>query len=124
MQNDRYFDGKYVTAVGWGSQSFAGPGSTVLKKAFLQVLNSQTCSKQSQFVTNSKFCTSESPSGSTCTQDSGGGLYYSAGRRYVIGIVSYGRACASPTDPSVNTRITSFIGFIESNVKEFMCRKT
>lgn len=45
----------------------------------------------------------------TCGKDSGGGLYWLAGRQYAIGVISYGTYCASKY-PSVNTRITSHIG--------------
>lgn len=123
MQNDKYFDGKYLTAVGWGSTEYAGPASKILKKTQLRVATLQTCAVQNQFVTNSKICTIESMAGSTCSRDSGGGLYWISGRQYAIGIVSYGTYCGSNV-PSVNTRITSYIGWIESVVKEFLCRKT
>lgn len=123
MQNDAYFVGKSLTVVGWGSTEFAGTSSNVLKRAQLQVIDTQTCTKSNQFVDNSKVCTKESRKGSSCSKDSGGGLYWLAGRQFVIGIVSYGTQCASNI-PSVNTRITSYIGWIESNVGGFLCRKT
>ena len=122
MQNDDYFVGKYLTVVGWGATEFAGSSSNILKKAQVQVIDTQSCSKSNQFIDSSKVCTKENQSGSSCSKDSGGGLYWSAGRKYVIGLVSYGTHCASNI-PSVNTRITSYIGWIESNVREFLCRK-
>lgn len=123
MQNDAYFDGKFLTAVGFGVTEFGGPASKVLKKAQLQVVSNKVCAQKNQFVTSSKICTNESQAGSTCTRDSGGGLYWPVGRQYAIGIVSYGTYCASNI-PSVNTRITSYIGWIEGNVAGFLCRKT
>lgn len=123
MQNNNYFDGKYLTAVGWGATEYGGPVSKVLKKAQLQIVTLQKCAEKNKFITNEKICTSDSQSGSTCSRDSGGGLYWSPGRQYVIGIVSYGTYCASNI-PSVNIRVTSYIGWIESIVREFLCRKT
>lgn len=111
-----------MTAVGWGVTEYGGQASKILKKASLKVVSTLTCSKMNQNINNSKICTSESQAGSTCTRDSGGGLYWNVGRQYAIGIVSYGTHCASNI-PSVNTRITDYVGWIESNVREFMCRK-
>lgn len=122
MQNDKYFDGHFLTVVGWGVTEFGGPTSSVLKKAQVRVIDTQTCSRQNNFINKSKICTSDSKSGSSCTKDSGGGLYWSVGRQYVIGLVSYGTFCASNI-PSVNTRITSYIGWIESFVGGSLCRK-
>lgn len=122
MQNDRFFDGKTVTAVGWGLTEFAGQASNILKKANLKVVDIQTCAQKNQFITSANICTQESRAASTCQQDSGGGLYWASARKYVVGIVSYGTYCASSI-PSVNIRITSYIGWIEGNVGEFLCRK-
>lgn len=58
-------------------------------------------------------------------RDSGGVLYWTVGRRkYAAGIVSSGVACASEF-PSVNTRITSYIGWIEKKLisTNLFCRK-
>lgn len=54
--------------------------------------------------------------------DSGGGLYYFYNRYYAIGVINYGIACAS-SYPSVNSRLDKYIGFIETNVGGFFCRK-
>lgn len=123
MQNDPYFDGKFLTVVGWGAIEFGGLSSSVLKKAQLKVIDSQTCSRQNNFIDNTKICTSENKSGSSCTKDSGGGLYWISGRQYAIGLVSYGTYCASSI-PSVNTRITAYIGWIESYLGGSLCRKS
>lgn len=122
MQNDAYFDGKSLTVVGWGVTEYGGAPSNVLKKAQLKVVDNKTCSTKNQFIVKSQICTNESQSGSSCTRDSGGGLYWSAGSKYAVAIVSYGTFCASKI-PSVNTRITSHIGWIEKNVDTFLCRK-
>ncbi|CRK95821.1 CLUMA_CG009273, isoform A [Clunio marinus] len=114
MHNDIYFDGKSLSAVGWGVTEYAGPSSNILKKAQIQVVNLQTCLQQNKFIDNTKICTKESQSGSSCSRDSGGGLYWSYGKKYAVGIISYGTYCASSV-PSVNTRITSYINWIETD---------
>ena len=49
--------------------------------------------------------------------DSGGPIVQksSDGTWVQIGIVSYGDGCAKPNSPGVNTRVSSFIRWIEDN---------
>lgn len=60
----------------------------------------------------------------SCQKDSGGSLYWTySGRQYTIGIVSYGTFCAGAY-PSVNTRVTSYITWIEDQLAgAFICKK-
>lgn len=44
--------------------------------------------------------------------DSGGPLYlYDNNKLYVVGIISYGYACAT-TEPAVNTKVTAYLDWI------------
>lgn len=48
-----------------------------------------------------------------CQYDSGGPLYYTLnGRVNIVGIISFGTGCGGGY-PSVNTRVTSFIQWIQ-----------
>lgn len=60
----------------------------------------------------------------SCQRDSGGNLYWSYNnRQYTVGIVSYGKACASKY-PSVNTRVTAYLSWISEQLSgEFLCDK-
>ena len=120
--NGYNFEGKSLTAVGWGTTSFAGPSSSVLLKTPLNVISNQQCAKSMQNIDSTKICTGGDRVHDTCGKDSGGGLYWFASRYYPIAIVNYGRQCAT-SYPSVNSRINSYIGWIESMVGGFFCRK-
>lgn len=116
--------GSFVEAAGWGSLFFGGGSPNQLKKVSLQVISNTDCSvrRGGENVQTSKMCTF-SPPRDTCTGDSGGGLYLRQDRLFVVGLISTGGVCGSNI-PSLNTRITSFIPWIESVVgANLVCRK-
>ncbi|XP_052862916.1 venom serine protease-like [Anopheles cruzii] len=103
------FAGLSVDLAGWGTTSFGGPMSTVLRKATVQVLANTDCS--APYLNDLKLCTFAAGRDS-CQYDSGGPLYLrGAQRMYTIGIISYGSACGGTT-PSVNTRVTNQLNWI------------
>lgn len=104
-----------VDVAGWGTTSFGGQTSTTLRRVTLDVIANSQC--QVQYVNNQKLC-AFTPGKDTCQYDSGGPLYLRGVQRmYSIGIVSYGGACAGST-PSVNTRITAYLGWIQSKTTD------
>lgn len=115
MNANTYFDGQNVVVPGWGAEEFAGPSPNKLKKTLLKVMS--TC------ATDKQICTSTTGT-DACTRDSGGSLYWTAGgRQYTVGIVSFGVACVANV-PATNTRVTSYISWIESKAAgAFFCRK-
>lgn len=103
------FVGNTVVALGWGAKEFSGPSSSVLLNVFLNVVKSGICSAD-QLCTFARGV-------DTCQNDSGGPLFYVENNElYFVGIVSYGFACATQ-EPSVNTRVTSYIDWILKNTK-------
>ncbi|XP_016957168.1 transmembrane protease serine 9 [Drosophila biarmipes] len=114
--------GHQVVAAGWGTTSYGGPQTNRLLKATLDVIDGQQCR---QTLTSAggvpppahTFCT-YTPGRDTCQYDSGGALYERInGRLVAVGIVSFGQGCASQ-QPSVNTRVASFIKWIRSKSPE------
>ena len=103
------FIGNTVVALGWGAKEFSGPSSSVLLNVFLKVV-------QSDYCLNDQLCTL-SRGVDTCQNDSGGPLFYVENNElFLVGIVSFGFACATDK-PSVNTRVTSYIDWILENTK-------
>lgn len=127
MRDAAYFDNRYLEAVGWGAQEFAGRWDVpnVLQKTYLTAITNSACRlKNVPNINDNKICSLGSNTDS-CQRDSGGILYWSAGgRKYATGIISNGVACATST-PSTNTRVTSYVGWIESKLlsSTFFCRK-
>ncbi|CRK89320.1 CLUMA_CG003079, isoform A [Clunio marinus] len=115
------FDGKFVTVTGFGLLDFFGTPAKILQKVSLQILPIKYC--KDSIYNSAKMCTYAEKKDS-CTSDSGGPLYYSKGRQYVIGLVSYGVGCGTKT-PSVNSRITSYLPWIVTVTEDdSFCRKS
>ncbi|KAJ8710844.1 hypothetical protein PYW08_009359 [Mythimna loreyi] len=115
-QTSNSFAGSKVTVVGWGTTYFGGPTSNVPLKVDLDVLQQSTCRTSGAQVTDRQMCTFTRGKDS-CQDDSGGPLLWTNpnnGALYVVGIVSFGQACASNT-PSINTRVTSYLDWIVAN---------
>ncbi|KAH8277823.1 hypothetical protein KR018_008101 [Drosophila ironensis] len=111
--------GHQVVASGWGTTSYGGPQTHRLLKTTLDVIDGQQCRQTltSAVVPLHTFCT-YTPGRDTCQYDSGGALYERIhGRLVAVGIVSFGQACAA-LQPSVNTRVASFINWIRTKSPE------
>ncbi|XP_017004702.2 uncharacterized protein [Drosophila takahashii] len=112
--------GHQVVAAGWGTTSYGGPQTQLLLKATLDVIDGQRCRQtlaSSGGVPAHTFCT-YTPGRDTCQYDSGGALYERInGRLVAVGIVSFGQGCATQ-QPSVNTRVASFIKWIRTKSPE------
>ncbi|XP_023292440.2 serine protease snake-like [Lucilia cuprina] len=118
-----------VTAIGYGHTQFAGAGSESLLKAYLTILSNKECSKHytgitslSHGVVETQICAKDPDSiRDTCQGDSGGPLIlfstdkYGVSRNFVVGITSFGRACALEP-PGVYTRVSEYVDWIEDIV--------
>ncbi|MFJ7769385.1 serine protease [Streptomyces sp. NPDC097107] len=111
------FDNVRVTAMGWGSQSLGGPASSVLQSVGLDTMTNAECvSRGMEDVTSGSICT-HTPGRDTCVFDSGGPVTYDAGYPVLIGVISYGRGCATDS-PSVSTRVSSYLQWIVQNTPD------
>lgn len=119
-----HFDNAYSTIVGWGTTHFAGPQSTVLLKASVVIDSWSECQKYYPNLKANQICT-KPPAHSksdSCQLDSGGPVYFSTTRQYLLGVISFGTYCNSGK-PSVNSRVTSYLSWIESNTGGGFCKK-
>lgn len=102
-----------VIAAGWGTLEFGGPLSPVLQKVDLKTKTNEACGSSYPSLTSSMICTYEEDK-DTCQYDSGTSIYYSHPENsllYAIGVVSGGVGCGG-SNPSINTRVTSFLDWI------------
>ncbi|GFT83460.1 proclotting enzyme [Nephila pilipes] len=111
-----------ATVVGWGTVSFGGKASAVLRQVTIPVWDNDDCDKVYSFerINESFLCAGSPENGEdACQGDSGGPLMAlnNEGRWEVIGIVSWGRRCGDPTYPGVYTRVTSYLDWIAENVR-------
>ena len=114
-------DNQVVSAAGWGSTSFGGPITNILQVVSLNTITNSACSAKMSNIDGNKICTYTAGK-DTCQYDSGSSLYYYASRLYTVGLSSYGVACAT-SNPSVSTRVTSFISWIEQKTGPVFCNK-
>ncbi|XP_037033545.1 venom serine protease-like [Bradysia coprophila] len=121
------FSGVDVIGTGWGLTEFGGKKSDYLQKVDLTVLKNSdpSCQRTYPTIQDSQMCTYKEGK-DTCQYDSGGGLYYSGltgSRKFLVAQVSLGEGCGG-NSPSLNTRITSYLDWIEKETKTTLCRRT
>ncbi|XP_046885914.1 chymotrypsin-like elastase family member 2A isoform X2 [Hypomesus transpacificus] len=108
----------YVT--GWGRLSTNGAGADILQQALLPIVEHATCKKNdwwSVMVTDKMVCAGGDGERSGCFGDSGGPLNCQNpdGSWAVHGVFSFGsgQGCNVVKKPSVFTRISTFVDWIE-----------
>lgn len=70
-------------------------------------------------IVDSQFCAINDQGVDACQGDSGGPLFYEHNNiRYLQAITSFGNSCGG-TFPSVYSRITKFLDWIEEEMSEF-----
>ncbi|XP_004930029.2 trypsin, alkaline C isoform X1 [Bombyx mori] len=111
-------DNQVVWATGWGSISFHGPLSPVLRHVQVYTVNQNICrqrySEIGRSITDNMLCSGVLDIGGRdqCQGDSGGPLFHN---RNVVGICSWGERCALPRFPGVNVRVTRYTAWIQAN---------
>uniref|UniRef100_A0A667ZNB5 pancreatic elastase n=1 Tax=Myripristis murdjan TaxID=586833 RepID=A0A667ZNB5_9TELE len=107
----------YIT--GWGRTATGGNLSAQLKQAYLPVVDHKTCSSYGWWgstVKESMVCAGGGAEAG-CNGDSGGPLNCNVnGKYYVHGIASFvsGLGCNAPKKPTVFTRVSAYIGWMNS----------
>jgi hypothetical protein len=108
--------GTMMTVSGWGATGFQQPGSTVLKKALLPVLNPATC-PGGGVGTNPLICAGYvGGNPGACSGDSGGPMAFKQPNNtwYVAGVVSGGGSrCETP---GTYTSVSMFAPWIRSTM--------
>ncbi|XP_028736571.2 chymotrypsin-like elastase family member 2A [Peromyscus leucopus] len=114
----------YVT--GWGRLQTNGASPDVLQQGRLLVVDYATCSSASWWgssVKTTMVCAGGDGVTSSCNGDSGGPLNCQAsnGQWQVHGIVSFGSTlgCNYPRKPSVFTRVSNYIDWINSVIQKY-----
>ncbi|KAF4517252.1 hypothetical protein B566_EDAN011636, partial [Ephemera danica] len=118
-QSSLTFQDNTATVSGWGLTERNEWLNNVLLYVKLTVISNTKCrNKFDNLITESHICT-DSMGGTegTCNGDSGGPLVITDDDGYVtlIGIVSFGAVNCMANAPSVYTRVTSYLDWIEDN---------
>jgi len=113
-EGDQDYTGKNFLVVGWGNTGWKGKPSNVLKQAIVPYVTMTECKTKTigDWVNTDHICAGGGGD-DTCQGDSGGPLAIrSNGKWQVVGVVSFGYQCAEIGEPSVYTRVSSFVLWI------------
>uniref|UniRef100_A0A182QRY3 Peptidase S1 domain-containing protein n=1 Tax=Anopheles farauti TaxID=69004 RepID=A0A182QRY3_9DIPT len=108
-------DGTGVSLAGWGALYYQGPSTNHLQAVTLPIVGNGRCGLAYQnFAPILPFHLCAGHKGlDACQGDSGGPLVY---QNQVIGVVSWGYGCAFENYPSVYTRVSEFLDFINQRL--------
>lgn len=121
-KTDRVFAraGLCATITGWGTKAEGAGGSETLQRADLPIVTTQACEDAyPRQVTSRNICAGyDQGEVDSCRGDSGGPLIVRHGdsnRHVQVGVVSWGKGCGRPGSPGVYTRVSKYIGWIQSH---------
>ncbi|XP_071567329.1 chymotrypsin-1-like isoform X2 [Temnothorax nylanderi] len=114
MTSDENLEGKSCTLSGWGKKN-DGEVSNNLQEIELRVYPQEKCQRLwgRWGIKNTQLCTLTSEGEGACNDDTGSPLVANGAQ---IGIVSYFYPCAMGY-PDVHTRVSSFITWINANLR-------
>ncbi|XP_049656085.1 transmembrane protease serine 4 [Accipiter gentilis] len=115
-----YFDeelapGTSLWVIGWGYTQEHGKLSETLQQAEVKLIDAESCNLVAYHgeVTEKMLCAGLPQGGvDTCQGDSGGPLLYSSRHWQVVGIVSWGQGCGTPSSPGVYTSVRAYLNWI------------
>ncbi|MCB0193167.1 MAG: trypsin-like serine protease [Anaerolineae bacterium] len=114
--------GTTATVTGWGALRSGGPSPNILQEVNVPVVSNQTCNGPQSYgggITENMICAGFPQGGKdSCQGDSGGPLVIPDGNGgwTHIGVVSFGRGCASANFYGVYARTSQYINWIETNI--------
>ncbi|XP_039431994.2 trypsin-like isoform X2 [Culex pipiens pallens] len=118
------YQGQKATVTGWGTTE-SGELSDTLQQLTVPILSNQECKRAGYFrfqITNRMLCAGFLEGGKdSCQGDSGGPLQLrnpTTGRYDIIGVVSWGKACAQRNYPGVYARVTKFVAWVRSTARD------
>ncbi|XP_061870043.1 transmembrane protease serine 4 [Colius striatus] len=115
-----YFDEELVPGtplwvIGWGYTQEHGKPSETLQQAEVKLIDKDSCNLAAYHgdVTEKMLCAGLPQGGvDTCQGDSGGPLLYLGTHWQVVGIVSWGQGCGTPSTPGVYTSVRAYLNWI------------
>jgi hypothetical protein len=118
--------GTLATILGWGAtfpraldNEEPSGFPTALQQAEVPIVANEVCNAPQSYngiILDTMLCAGFPQGGvDTCQADSGGPLLVPSGAGFALaGIASFGRGCAQPNFYGVYTRVSSFVGFVQS----------
>jgi len=115
-------EGTEALVAGWGHTSQGGQASMVLLQTKVPITSFQTCNNHYyNIVDKTQICAGYTQGGKdSCQGDSGGPLLVPTRQGYVLqGVVSVGDGCARRNTPGIYSRVSGYIDWINSKIKQY-----
>jgi len=119
------YTGKSAVVSGWGAIYEDGPSSKYLKETTVRIVSSRDRTCRGYRIDDSLQMCGYAYRTDSCQGDSGGPLVLKdGGKNTVVGVVSYGAGCARPNTAGVYAKVTGYLPWILSNIKDGWCDGT
>ncbi|XP_068591338.1 serine protease hepsin [Cebidichthys violaceus] len=124
----RLIDGQMGTVTGWGNVGYYGILADILQEVHVPIISDAVCNAPDYYdnqITTSMFCAGYEKGGTDACQGDSGGPFMaedclSKTRRYrLLGVVSWGIGCAMAKKPGVYTRISRFLPWISTAMRNY-----
>lgn len=108
--------GSLLNVTGWGLTQERGNQSVILQEVAVPYVSTEVC--QSEFgglnITKRHLCAGFEEGGKgPCNSDSGGPAVY---KNEVVGVVSFSVGCARPHSPTIYTRVSEYLTWIQQHM--------
>ncbi|XP_033028414.1 transmembrane protease serine 4 [Lacerta agilis] len=114
--DDEMVPGTPLWVTGWGYTKQDGTLSKVLQEAQVKLIDSSICNAPDAYhgeVSEKMLCAGHDRGrADTCQGDSGGPLVHQQVQWHIVGIVSWGHGCGSPSTPGVYTKVQAYLNWI------------
>uniref|UniRef100_A0A182N9U9 Peptidase S1 domain-containing protein n=1 Tax=Anopheles dirus TaxID=7168 RepID=A0A182N9U9_9DIPT len=124
-QATEMYEGHRGVVTGWGRTKAGGGLSDTLRQTDVPILTNRECRRAGYWafqITNKMICAGFLEGGKdSCQGDSGGPLQVlntKSNQYELVGVVSWGRACAQKNFPGVYTRVSQYLHWINRNIKD------
>lgn len=111
--------GNDVAVSGWGTTSYGGSTSNLLRKTTVDIVSRATCNRANSYdgaITTRMLCAARAGKDS-CQGDSGGPLFLrNSGMYKQVGVVSFGVGCANPSYPGVYAHVGVLRNWVATKV--------
>uniref|UniRef100_A0A8C6SD62 Hepsin n=1 Tax=Neogobius melanostomus TaxID=47308 RepID=A0A8C6SD62_9GOBI len=124
----RLIDGQMGTVTGWGNVDYYGHLADVLQEVHVPIISDAVCNAPDYYdnqITTTMFCAGFEKGGTDACQGDSGGPYVAEdclskmSRYRLLGVVSWGTGCAMPKKPGVYTRVSRFLPWISTAMRNY-----
>lgn len=116
------------TVTGWGNVGYYGHLADVLQEVHVPIISDAVCNAPDYYdnqITTTMFCAGFEKGGTDACQGDSGGPFVAEDclskitRYRLLGVVSWGTGCAMAKKPGVYTRVSRFLPWISTAMRNY-----